>query len=103
MFYGADTKFCYNACQTIEAEGVKIGKCIHYKMYEYGEERRVKVWVLDHKGEKYLHIFQLMAMNLSPTQYTGFMDVTGKGILLWKIVQKDKRWDLKIHGRLIGL
>ena len=52
MFYGGDTKYSYTACQWIEAQDVKIGKHIHQKMCERGEERMVKVWILNDKGKK---------------------------------------------------
>ena len=52
MFYGGDTKYSYTACQWIEAQNVKIGKHIHQKMCERGEECMVKVWILNDKGKK---------------------------------------------------
>ena len=36
----------------VGVEAVKIGEHIHHKMCEYDGEHGVKVWVLDHKGEK---------------------------------------------------
>lgn len=52
VFYSADTKFTYNACQWTKAEAVKMCKHIHHKMYGDGGECRVKVWILAPKGEK---------------------------------------------------
>ena len=57
VFYGVDTKFSYAACQWIDAEAVKIGKHIHHKMCGHGEERMVKVWVLNDKTKKELATF----------------------------------------------
>ena len=73
-------KFNYTACQWIEAEAVKIGKHIHHNMCVHGGERIVKVWVLDDKGKKHLHIPQLMVMNLRPIQHTSFTGVIGMDI-----------------------
>ena len=46
-----------NKC--FEAETVKIGNHIHQKVCEFGEERRVNVWILDPKGEKTLEYFSV--------------------------------------------
>ena len=53
VFYGGDTKFIYTACQWTEEWAMEAGKHIHHKMCGHGEERMVKVWVLNDKG-KYL-------------------------------------------------
>ena len=82
VFHGGDTKFSYTACQWIEAEFVKIGKHIHHKMCGHGGKRTVKIWVLDHKGEKTLAYFQLMVMNLRLTQYTSIIDVIVMDVLV---------------------
>ena len=52
VFYGGETKFSYAAYQWIEARAIETGKHIHHKMCGHGEERMVKVWVLNDKGEK---------------------------------------------------
>ena len=40
----------------------------------------VKVWILDDKVKKHLHIFQLMVMNLRPIKYASFTGVIGMDI-----------------------
>ena len=47
VFYGADTKFSYDACQWIEAQAIERGKHIYHKMCGHGGERMVTVWVLN--------------------------------------------------------
>ena len=49
------------------------------------------------------YIFYLRIVNLQPTLYTSFMDVNGMDILLRRIVCKDTRGDIEIHGRFIVL
>ena len=48
--------------------------CVH------GGERMVKVWILDDKVKKHLHISQLMVMNLRPIKYASFTGVIGMDI-----------------------
>ena len=43
-----------------------------------------------------------MDMNLKLTQCIHFMDVIGMGIYAERILQKDKKRDVKIRVRLIG-
>ena len=71
--------------------------CVH------GGERMVKVWVLDDKVKKHLHISQLMVMNLRPIQYASFTGVIGMDIYAYRTVKKDKSCDIKIRARSIGL
>ena len=55
------------------------------------------------KVGKNQHLFWLMDINLKPTQYISSMDVIGKGIYAYRIVQKDNKRDMKIRVRSIGL
>ena len=55
------------------------------------------------KVGKNQHLFGSMDINLKPTQYISFIDVIGKGVHAYRIVQKANKRDMKIRVRSIGL